>query len=111
MLVAIFHDECRVVGWIHFAPRHANNVMDVMCIFNQNMKWSRYPPIFENNNKSTVQWQSLQIGSLDIPDDAKCQARRLSKNSKNYRSDANQKPSFLQYVQLLHTEHTNTLTY
>ena len=38
------------------------------------------------------------------------------KNSKNYRSDANQKPSFLQSVQLLHTntpthQHTNTLTH
>ena len=39
-----------------------------------------------------------------------------NKNSKNYRSDANQKPSFLQSVQLLHTntpthQHTNTLTH
>ena len=38
------------------------------------------------------------------------------KNSKNYRSDANQKPSFLQSVQLLHTntlthQHTNTPTH
>ena len=32
----------------------------------------------------------------------------VNKNSKNYRSDANQKPSFLQSVQPLHT---NTLTH
>ena len=32
---------------------------------------------------------------------------RKCKNSKNYRSDANQKPSFLKSVQLVHT---NALT-
>ena len=43
-------------------------------------------------------------------------ACKVKKNSKNYRSDANQKPSFLQSVQLLHTntpthQHTNTPTH
>ena len=33
----------------------------------------------------------------------------VNKNSKNYRSDANQKPSFLQSVQPLHTNTLNTL--
>ena len=38
--------------------------MDVHLQSNHQMN---YPPIFKNSNKSTVvQWQSLQIGSLDI---------------------------------------------
>ena len=37
--------------------------MDVHLQSNHQMN---YPPSFKNNNKSTVQWQSLQIGSLDI---------------------------------------------